>query len=647
MRYLAAILILGAALVGLIIPGAGDAQRAKVHDVECSMCHDGSDKDVPNVQPSSLAHSVHEGFDCVDCHQDVTEVPHPEHLQRVRCGSCHEDEAATYTQHGRGVTAETTDLPGCADCHGTHDIRHSSDPEALINPLNQPRTCGRCHQNLNLVEKYQILQQEPATQYESSVHGKALLAGKKAPTCVDCHSRDGTAHNILASGNPQSTVQHFAIPETCGKCHGDIAKQYFEGIHGQLAQRGRTDVPVCSDCHGEHGILPPDDPRSSVSPVRLAEATCEPCHESARLNEAFGKKERGPVSFVDSYHGLKSEKGDATVANCASCHEAHRILPSSDPGSSINQANLQQTCGACHPGITRDLAQTRIHGDLRARGPWADLVASIYTVLIVVVIGGMFAYVTVDFWRLAATVRKGPQVRRMDRNAVFQHNLLQVSFLALVITGFALRYSDFWLFRGLFAWDGGAHTRGIIHRIAGVLLIAGSVWHLVYLFTRPGRGFLKGMAPRVQDMFEFVHMAMYNVGLRKKPPNLGRFSFVEKAEYWALIWGTVVMAGTGLLLWFDHFAAAVASKTFLDVMRVIHLYEAWLAFLAILVWHLYHVLFRPGVYPGNPAWVTGTMPRHLHEHEHPADTEPRDEVALEPVEHETPSEEHEHAGEVR
>jgi cytochrome b subunit of formate dehydrogenase len=236
----------------------------------------------------------------------------------------------------------------------------------------------------------------------------------------------------------------------------------------------------------------------------------------------------------------------------------------------------------------------------------------------------MTGYIALDYRKQALAVFQKPQVRRMSGNAVFQHALLLVSFSALVVTGFALRYSEAGLFRFLFGWDGGAAARGLIHRIAAVVFMFSCAWHLVYLRGGEGRLFFAGMAIRFRDALQFLESMRYNLGMRSVPPRLGRFSFVEKAEYWALLWGSVVMIATGLLLWFDNLAVRWVSKGFLDVMQVIHLFEAWLAFLAILVWHLYHVLYRPGVYPGNPAWLTGKMPRDMHAHEHPEDTEPRD-----------------------
>ena len=70
-------------------------------------------------------------------------------------------------------------------------------------------------------------------------------------------------------------------------------------------------------------------------------------------------------TYLDSYHGLASEGGSVVVANCASCHGVHNILPSSDPRSTINRANLDATCGKCHKGVTQKFTLTKVHMDAR------------------------------------------------------------------------------------------------------------------------------------------------------------------------------------------------------------------------------------------------------------------------------------------
>lgn len=584
---------------------------------DCAVCHGGDEEGFPVVTSAMVAGSVHDGLGCLDCHAGIDETPHADSLPPVDCGTCHGDVAQIYTKHGRGIVGTTEDLPSCADCHGTHEILGAANQSSSVHPMNLPRTCARCHEDINLAKKHDIQLKKPVESYEASIHGHATAGGVPlAASCNDCHSSNGTAHRILGPGDPESAINHFRIPNTCGKCHGTIAEDYWAGIHGQLTARGESDSPVCTHCHGEHGILPVDDPRARVSPTQVAEATCTPCHEAAFLNEKYGIPAGRLASFVDSYHGLKSRAGDTRVANCTSCHGGHKILPSTNPKSSINASNLQKTCGNCHPGISEELATVKIH-ESRAglKTGWAFAITLIYTVLIVGTIGGMVAYCWLDFRRQYKEIMAVPQVRRMDANAIWQHSVLLVSFTILVVTGFALRFHDGWLISKVFAWDGGFEVRGIIHRSAAVIFLFGCFWHLFYLRSHPGKEFWRGMLPRGGDFRQFGQMLRYNLGKSGTRPRFDRFSYVEKVEYWALLWGAVIMSVTGLLLWFDNFAVRFMPKGVLNVMLLIHYYEAVLATLAIVVWHLYSTVFSPAVYPGNPAWLTGSMPRKMYEHE--------------------------------
>jgi len=587
---------------------------------DCSLCHDGSEEDVAVVEMSHLDGSIHEGFECLDCHSDIAEVPHEDDLLPVHCGECHEGLEAKYIQHGIGLVSVSPGLPGCSDCHGTHQIRPASDPESVTHRSRRAQVCAQCHGDINWAKEHDMRLKNVVDAYEASAHGvvRAADSTSEAAVCTDCHGSERDPHRIYAPGSSLSSINHFNIPNTCGQCHEQEAEDFWDSIHGEFVARGDTHSPVCTDCHGEHGILQLKDPRSNVSPYRVAESTCSPCHETARINEVYDAPLGETVEFVDSFHGLKSRSGDSSVANCASCHGAHKVLPSTNPASSVHRDNLQHTCGECHEGITAEMAQRSVHAVDEAGG-WPDIVRKIYIFLIVGVIGGMIAYVSLDFWRGTRRLLHGPQVRRMDGNAIFQHTTLMISFTVLVITGFALRYSEATIFTWMFGWAGGFGVRGVIHRVAAVVFLISTLWHFVYLFRPNGRKFLSGMATGMRDVREVSQAVSYNLGKRKEHPKFGRFSFVEKAEYWALVWGTVVMILTGLLLWFKNDAIGLVSREFVEVMRVIHLYEAWLATLAILVWHMYGVIFKPGVFPGNPSWITGKMPLEMYEEEHPGD----------------------------
>ena len=125
------------------------------------------------------------------------------------------------------------------------------------------------------------------------------------------------------------------------------------------------------------------------------------------------------------------------------------------------------------------------------------------------------------------------------------------------------------------------------------------------------------MLPRIQDARDAVAMVKYNLGLSAERPLFDRFCYIEKAEYWALIWGTFVMGATGLIMWFDNTFIGLFTKLGYDVARTIHYYEAWLATLAIIVWHFYFVIFNPDVYPLNVAFWKGTLTEEEMEEDHP------------------------------
>lgn len=309
------------------------------------------------------------------------------------------------------------------------------------------------------------------------------------------------------------------------------------------------------------------------------------------------------------------------------------ILPHTDTLSSIHAANLQHTCGECHPDITAAVAASPIHGELGVgQSPIAALIERLYILFIIVIVGGMLAHWAIDYARHLKDVVHKPQVQRMTKHEVWQHTALMVTFILLVLTGFSLRHASAGWVQGLFAWPGGFELRGTIHRITAIVFIVSAVWHTLYLFTARGKQFLVDMRPTKRDLREFWQMLRYNLGKTTKHPEFGRFSYIEKIEYWALVWGTIVMIITGVLLWFENDLIRLMSIEVFNIALVIHYYEAWLATLSIIIWHLYATVFSPAVYPMNPAWLTGTMPADVYRHEHSGDKTTLDEGS---VDHET------------
>ncbi|MBI1854086.1 MAG: cytochrome b/b6 domain-containing protein [Planctomycetes bacterium] len=620
----------------------------KAPKVQCVTCHEGA----------PAQHSFHPDLiknagkaddaspSCKDCH-GTHEVVSPKNTNSkfhqakltATCGECHDDEAAHFSKsaHGQAAAANEAGAPNCLSCHLKGIVVAKEGRDVVQIRRNQARLCLSCHLDNPDVRTRTSPNAGFIAAYDESVHGKAMKEGNgKAAVCADCHG----AHDMRKGSDPISKVNRSHVPETCGRCHVDEKKAYDRSIHARAAKNGVKEAPVCTDCHGEHDIRARSDPGSRTAAANVSAQVCSPCHSSKKLSDKFGLASDRFQTFSDSFHGLAVRSGSVSVANCASCHGFHDILPANDPESSVAKANLKVTCGKCHPGANERFALGSVHVDeANQEHPILFWIARIYMILIVTVIGGMVLHNALDFLakarhriRLrhvagpAATVHSahgGRTYLRMTRSERIQHGALLVSFALLVLTGFMLRYPEAAWVRAIrslsdrvFAW------RSVVHRVAALAMLAVGLYHIAYtLFTERGRQLLRDFTPGLRDLKDAFRQVGYNLGIKVKKPLYGRFSYAEKLEYWALVWGTFVMAVTGVVMWADNAFMNLIGKLGWDVARTIHFYEAWLAFLAILVWHIYFVVFNPNVYPMNTAWTRGTITEAEMEEEHPLELE--------------------------
>ncbi len=585
----------------------------------CTSCHD-----EPAGQVPKSVHSVLGADACSSCHGKAHEVQAAEKVVPQQCASCHDDAVHGYLAgvHAAARKNGEKQAPACLACHGRpHQILASSDPQSPVSHANIPATCGTCHGQKFVMERVGQSAQ-PFYSYEESVHGRAVAAGStKAAVCTDCHG----VHEIRKASDDKSSIFKFNVPATCSKCHNAVEQQYTHSIHGQAIAKGNSQAPVCTDCHGIHSIKSHFDPNSSVAAQNLARSTCARCHEGVRLSQELGVEGRRATTYMASYHGLASQLGSQVVANCASCHGVHNILPSSDPRSTIHKDHLVQTCGQCHPGVTEKFALGKVHVDAPISADIGSTavrwIRRFYLSMILAVIGGMVLH-NLIIWRRKALERRRSEERiitRMTPNQRWQHLTLLISFLTLVVTGFALKYPESWLGQIL---GMGEKLRGIIHRIAGVVMVGAGVYHVFYsILTRDGRKLVLDLLPEPKDATDVLHVLRYYLGFSKQKPQFKRFNYAEKAEYWALVWGVIVMACTGIMLWAKVSVGHLLPRWWLDVATAIHFYEAILATLAIVVWHFYQVFLDPDIYPMNWAWWDGKMSVHHYSEEHGLDGE--------------------------
>jgi len=591
-----ATLVLGLGIAG---PTPAPAQ------VACADCHD--------LDQDAYAETVHGFLGCSDCHAGAEDVPHDEDPGQVDCSVCHEQVVEEYLTSSHGLAREngSDEAPTCDACHGpVHSLYPASSERSRVHPSRLPDTCGTCHADPEMVAKYGIPVAFPIQAYQASIHATARAGGAQAATCSSCHG----SHALYSAADPRSLVNHQRVAETCGACHRKIAKLYDASVHGKAAAHGAREAPVCTDCHGEHRILSPRQEASPVYVSNVPKMTCGRCHGDLRLIEKYGITGGQVPAYEDSYHGLAARAGTVTVAHCGSCHGVHDIQPASDPTSHIHPSNLAATCGQCHPGAGSRFAIGPVHvlgteNEHRA----VYYVRLVYLWLIYLTIGGMFLHNILD---LRSKIRNPPRFRPADRRgdpplrmpSAFRwaHGVLILPFTILLYTGFSLTYPESWWARPLLQWEEELGLRGWLHRGAAVILMIDVFFHLVHLvLSRTARRCIARMRPSTEDWREFSERMGYYVGRRPSPPAAPWLGYPEKLEYLALMWGIGIMALTGFLLWFDDLLLRWLPKWVADVATAIHFYEAVLASLAILVWHLYFVIFDPVVYPMDQAWLTG------------------------------------------
>jgi len=216
----------------------------------------------------------------------------------------------------------------------------------------------------------------------------------------------------------------------------------------------------------------------------------------------------------------------------------------------------------------------------------------------------------------------GEMFQRFNRNFRFQHMVMFTSVIILIITGMPLKFPEFVLSRYVVALWGGIHNSTIVHRIGAGMLIYFMVHHLFYtVLSRDGRRDFLLLIPMPKDIRDATQNIRHFLGKEPGKPRFGRFSYIEKFDYWAVYWGCVIMIGSGLCLWFEEIVLKYFPKYILDVAHEMHSDEAMLATLAIVIWHFYNVHFNPDRFPGTLMWWHGQISEHEIKEEHPLEYE--------------------------
>ncbi len=649
-------------MLGLMVLSTGVARAREVADAEienrrCLNCHgqshiavlspterasmvapsDRISEDAPATRPrlyipgSDLTRSVHAAIACTDCHLGMETLPHAAASAPVGCatGSCHSGEVADFVagQHAHAARSGTPDAPTCVTCHGDHAILPSTDRASKTHPLNVVKTCGDCH-STHLTSNG-ASGRDHVSLYLESVHGRAVTrAGLVvAATCADCHGE----HKVLASSDPRSTVHRQHVAETCGQCHVGINETYQQSVHGRQLAAGDPQAPVCSDCHTAHAITRTDTPAFMLDLV----AECGDCHNRPRE----GSRRSFYETYRASYHGQVTALGYERAARCSDCHGAHDVQRLDDPDSRLSQEHIVTTCQACHPRANARFALYQPHADHRdshsyplLHGVW------LYFIVMMSFAFGFFGLHSV-LWlgrsmierrRSGRPVRHAAAahaIRRFNRVDRINHAFVIVSFFGLTLTGLPLLYAEKGWARALMTALGGVQSAGWWHRVFAVMLLANFAVHFVGVvrrFRRHGvREMLLGpatMLPRWKDVKDCVGMYRWFFAGGSKP-RFDRWTYWEKFDYVAEVGGSVIIATSGLMLWFPEFFALFLPGWMFNVATIVHGYEALLAIGFIFTIHFFNAHLRPEKFPVDDVMFTGRMSEEEFRHERPVEYE--------------------------
>lgn len=396
--------------------------EAPLAKVDCGTCHSAEQEQYArSLHGKALARSDPRAPRCADCHgnhdivpvKDSRSVVAPLKIRAV-CEKCHRegtpvqrnhpvphaDMLENYPENIHGVLLRKglAVAPTCTGCHTAHLILPHTDAASSIARRNIAATCTRCHTRIE------------------SVHSKIIKSelwekeAKVLPACVDCHqphkirkvfyaqgmadadcmrchaneqlkrARDGaplyvrgedlqrSRHAKIACSQCHSQVRasHIRPCETitrevdCSSCHAEVGREYQASRHGQLLAQKDPNAPSCKDCHGNHGVLGKEDPQSPAFSTNVP-ALCGKCHREGQKAAVrySGRQHEIIEHYTESIHGKGLLKSGLTVtATCTSCHTAHRVLPRSDPQSSVNPKQVPATCGQCHHGIQEQFDQS-------------------------------------------------------------------------------------------------------------------------------------------------------------------------------------------------------------------------------------------------------------------------------------------------
>jgi cytochrome b subunit of formate dehydrogenase len=592
--------VAAAFLLGL---GVAAPAGAALDNAICQSCHDGAKGklEVPaadgkkrallTIAPDQYGKAVHAKMNCVTCHTEIVDAVSP---------------------HKKTGTPK----PECAQCHeGLWELARKVDKAK-----ERPRL-GVVAQNIEA--------------YRKSFHAQPDKdhPGQPKAKCDQCH--DSHFFDVPPKDSAERKgAWRLGTTSLCGEsCHSDALDDYKESIHGQVAlEKKDVKSAVCIDCHTSHAIA-----TTSGEPFKVGiPEECGTCHQ-----ENLG-------SYRDTYHGQVNRLGYGYTAKCHDCHGSHSILKVSDKNSKVHPDNKLGTCRACHSGkkelkeATAGYASFHPHahaGDFK-RYPEMWITARFMYALLAGVF--LFFWVHSALWfyreyqeRKARLSRPhvrteelpqaaGKQFRRFGPVVRAAHLLFALSVMMLVLTGMTVFYAETGWAQAMVRALGGPKVAGLIHRISAAVMLGIFALHLIYLVFHIGRNLRTfrwfgpdSLVPNWKDLEDIIGMFKWFVGKGPKP-QFDRWTYWEKFDYWAVFWGMAIIGGSGAMLAFPTYVAAVLPGWTLNVATLVHGDEAFLAAVFLFTVHFFNNHFRAEkLPPPDVVMFTGSVALEEFRREHP------------------------------
>ncbi|MFA7270955.1 MAG: cytochrome b/b6 domain-containing protein [Sterolibacterium sp.] len=576
----------------------------KLDNATCLSCHDakkekievpgnnGEKRTLLEVPADKFAKSVHAEIQCVACHKEITDSVSSHKIDaatpKPNCVQCHEalwesvkKENLTKEKERLGIVVKNFEaykksfhaLPGkedktqpkadCDDCHNTHifNVPPKGTAKRVEWRKTTPNVCGdKCHS-------------DEVEEYSSSVHGKELLENNnaKAPVCIDCH----TTHAITSTSAEPFKV---GIAQDCGSCHKDNLKSYKDTYHGQVNTLGYGYTAKCYDCHGSHGILKTDDPKSKVNPANRLK-TCQQCHN--------GKKDL-----------KEATAGFVTFSPHANSHDFSRY-PQVWITTKFMVALLIGVFVFfwAHSGLW-------FYREYKERNEKKEHRKAVRTAELNLDTGNKYFRRFAWPWRLA-------------------HLCFAISVMTLVLTGMAVFYAATPWASLIIDALGGPKVAAYLHRISATVMLGIFFVHLVYVvyfLIRNRKTFQwfgpTSLVPRWQDLWDMIGMFKWGLGMGPRPA-FDRWTYWEKFDYWAVFWGMAVIGGSGMTLAFPSVVASFLPGWVFNVAMVVHGEEAFLAAVFLFTVHFFNNHLRPEKYPPpDIVMFTGAVSLEEFKHEH-------------------------------